>query len=292
NFTNEKLQQHFNAHTFKEEERTYLSEEVPYDPVPFIDNQPVLDLLEKKPYGLLNLLDEEVRLPKGDDSKWLLKCTDKHAAHKNFTGASKLGQHSATSFQIKHYAGDVIYDAFNFCDKNKDNLHRNMYDMMAGSSAHANMKVIFPPRDKNPKSFESLCGFFRKQLTNLMSVCDTTEPHYIRCIKPNQDKRPQLFKSQLCLDQLTYAGVFEAVQIRKNGYPFRLPHARFAARYYPMLKHKGRKIAKAANALETCKHILGSVNQDFSRVAIGNTMILYRAEEYRILELLRNLCLD
>lgn len=292
NFTNEKLQQHFNAHTFKEEERTYLSEEVPYDPVPFIDNQPVLDLLEKKPYGLLNLLDEEVRLPKGDDSKWLQKCTTNHLAHKNFMGASKLGNHSPTSFQIKHYAGDVVYDAMHFCDKNKDNLHRNMYDVMATSSGHTNMQIIFPQRDKNPKSFESLCGFFRKQLTNLMGVCDTTEPHYIRCIKPNQDKRPQLFKSKLCLDQLTYAGVFEAVQIRKNGYPFRLPHARFAARYYPMLKHKGRKIAKSANALETCRHILSSVNQDFSRVAIGNTMILYRAEEYRILELLRNLCLD
>lgn len=292
NFTNEKLQQHFNAHTFKEEERTYLSEEVPYDPVPFIDNQPVLDLLEKKPYGLLNLLDEEVRLPKGDDSKWLQKCTTNHAAHKKFTGASKLGRYSATSFQIMHYAGDVVYDALNFCDKNKDNLHRNMYDMMAGSSGHTKMQAIFPVRDKNPKSFESLCGFFRKQLTNLMGVCDTTEPHYIRCIKPNQDKRPQLFMSQLCLDQLTYAGVFEAVQIRKNGYPFRLPHARFAARYYPMLKHKGRKITKSANALDTCRHILSSVNQDFSRVAIGNTMILYRAEEYRILELLRNLCLD
>jgi hypothetical protein len=293
NFTNEKLQQHFNSHTFKEEERTYLSEEVPYEPVLFIDNQPVLDLLEKKPYGLLNLLDEEVRLPKGEDSKWLAKCTTNHAANNNFTGASKLGQHSKTSFQIMHYAGSVVYDALHFCDKNKDNLHRNMYDLMSKTSGHANMKVIFPERDNNPKTFESLCGFFRKQLTNLMGVCDTTEPHYIRCIKPNQDKRSQLFKSQLCLDQLTYAGVFEAVQIRKNGYPFRLPHSRFAARYYPMLKHKGQKLPlKSTNSLETCRQILGSVNQDFSRVAIGNTMILYRAEEYRILELLRNLCLD
>ncbi len=293
NFTNEKLQQHFNAHTFKEEEKTYQSEEVPYTPVAFIDNQPVLDLLEKKPYGLLNLLDEEVRLPKGDDAKWLAKCTSNNMSHPNFSGASKLGQHSPSSFMIHHYAGDVVYDANKFCDKNKDSLHRNLYDMMSKTSRHKNFSLIFPERDNNPKQFETLCGFFRKQLNNLMSVCDTTQPYYIRCIKPNQDKRPKLFKTDICLEQLTYAGVFEAVQIRKNGYPFRLPHARFAARYFPLLKQRARGARpRGESPLDVCKAILKCVNQDFSKVAIGNTMILYRADEHRILELLRNLCLE
>jgi len=62
NFTNEKLQQHFNKNTFKEEENVYVSEGIEFTKVPFIDNQPVLDLIEKKPFGLLVLLDEEVRV--------------------------------------------------------------------------------------------------------------------------------------------------------------------------------------------------------------------------------------
>ena len=78
NFTNEKLQQHFNRHTFKEEESVYLSEGVPYEAVPFIDNQPVLDTIEKKPQGLLCLLDDEVKLPEGSDGQWLSKAEDRH----------------------------------------------------------------------------------------------------------------------------------------------------------------------------------------------------------------------
>lgn len=295
NFTNEKLQQHFNSHTFKEEEQTYLSEEVPYEPVAFIDNQPVLDLIEKKPHGLLNLLDEEVRLPKGDDAKWLSKCASNHASHPNWVSdRSRLNQHGASSFMINHYAGSVIYDSTNFCDKNRDNVFRDLYDLMSQAN-HKNYKELFPEKDNNPRRMETLGGYFRKQLTNLMTVCDTTEPHYIRCIKPNQEKKPKLFNTRICLEQLTYAGVFEAVQIRKTGYPFRLTHSRFAGRYRPLLKTKQGRVAvvnSGGGAVDVCRTILNSINQNFSKVAIGNTMILYRAEEHRILELLRNLCLD
>jgi myosin heavy subunit len=57
-----------------------------------------------------------------------------------------------------------------------------------------------------------------------------TEPHYIRCIKPNEHKTPLSFVAQNCYEQLTYSGVFEAVAIRKQGYPFRLTHTDFAER--------------------------------------------------------------
>ena len=217
NFTNEKLQQHFNAHTFKEEEQTYLSEEVPYEPVTFIDNQPVLDLFEKKPFGLLNLLDEEVKLPKGDDAKWLEKCNHHHASHPNWvTEQAKLSHVGRSSFYIQHYAGAVVYDSAGFCEKNKDSLFRDLYDLMS-SASHPNFAEIFPEKDKNPRRVETLAGGFRKQLNNLMQVCETTQPHYIRCIKPNEHKAPGDFNTRMCLEQLTYAGVFEAVQIRKTG---------------------------------------------------------------------------
>ena len=89
--------------------------------------------------------------------------------------------------------------------------------------------------------------------------------------------------------------MFEAVKIRKSGYPFRLPHAEFAATY--------RWIARKANGwapihadpnahpAEYCRAVLGAVHQDFSQVHIGQTLVLYRAEEYRVLELLKNLAL-
>eukprot|EP00602_Paraphysomonas_sp_CaronLab_P010658 CAMPEP_0185037120 /NCGR_PEP_ID=MMETSP1103-20130426/31086_1 /TAXON_ID=36769 /ORGANISM="Paraphysomonas bandaiensis, Strain Caron Lab Isolate" /LENGTH=1566 /DNA_ID=CAMNT_0027574947 /DNA_START=35 /DNA_END=4735 /DNA_ORIENTATION=+ len=290
NFTNEKLQQHFNAHTFKEEEHVYESEGVPYEPVTFIDNQTVLDLIEKKPYGLMNLLDEEVRLPKGDELKWLAKCSTHHANHPNWL---KVQSKSKTSFFVLHYAGAVGYDCTGFCDKNRDSVFRDLYDLMS-SASHPNFQQLFPVKDSNPRRVDTLGGAFRKQLNNLMDVCNLTHPHYIRCIKPNDAKRPQQFNAVMCLEQLTYAGVFEAVQIRKTGYPFRLPHAEFVSRYHYLLKkkHGSITIPRGQDMETACVTILESVPQDFSGVAIGRTMVLYRAEEHRVLELLRNLYLD
>ncbi|CAN0005571.1 unnamed protein product, partial [Laminaria digitata] len=48
NYTNEKLQQHFNKHTFQEEETVYSNEQIRFEHIHFIDNQPVVDLIEKK----------------------------------------------------------------------------------------------------------------------------------------------------------------------------------------------------------------------------------------------------
>ena len=68
----------FNEHTFKQEENLYVAEGVPHHKVQFIDNEPVLTLLSSKPYGILNLLDEEVRMPQGGDAKWKAKCSERH----------------------------------------------------------------------------------------------------------------------------------------------------------------------------------------------------------------------
>ncbi len=76
-----------------------------------------------------------------------------------------------------------------------------------------------------------------------MGALNSVAPHYIRCVKPNpkcaratrshprasaaHDARPtrskasMQFDGNMVLEQLQYAGVFEAIQIRKSGFPFR-----------------------------------------------------------------------
>jgi len=58
NFANEKLQQHFNKHVFKMEQEEYKTEEINWSYIEFVDNQDILDLIEKKPIGIVSLLDE------------------------------------------------------------------------------------------------------------------------------------------------------------------------------------------------------------------------------------------
>ena len=255
-----------------------------------------MDLIEQRPYGLLVLIDEEVKLPKGGDLKWLQKCNTYHNKHTHWLNeAVRIAHIERTSFVIKHYAGEVTYTCEGFCDKNRDNLFRDLYDIMSDAD-HIHFKKLFPPKDRNPRKIETVGGRFRKQLNDLMTLCQTTQPRYIRCIKPNAIKKPNQFNSTLCLEQLTYAGIFEAVQIRKTGYPFRLNYMNFVCRYRCLLRRKDgwTKINNVhpTDYVNYSKAILSSTNQDFNKIAYGRTMVLYRSEEYRILELLRNLSLE
>jgi myosin-5 len=101
NYANERLQQHFNRHLFKLEQEEYEEDGIDWTKVEFVDNQECLDLIEKKPIGLLSLLDEESNFPKATD----------------LTFANKLKQHLKTNscfkgergraFRVNHYAGEV-----------------------------------------------------------------------------------------------------------------------------------------------------------------------------------------
>ena len=294
NFTNERLQQKFNSHTFTQEESLYQAEGVPFDKIPFLDNGPVLELLSSKPYGLMNLLDEEVRVPQGGDVKWVSKCAERHASNKIYGGPGLTQVQHA--FQLKHYAGYVVYDCRGMVEKNADRLSRNLYELLA-KAGDANTRKIFPPKDeKTAGAKASTVGEkFRSQLTKLMAAIDDTAPFFIRCIKPNHTKKPNQLQMRMVIEQLTYAGVFEAVKIRKGGYPFRLPHAVFAHKYrWIARKEHGWvpiSVSPSASPEQYCHAVLSAVHQDFSRVQIGRTLVLYRADEHRVLELLKNLAL-
>jgi len=72
-------------------------------------------------------------------------------------------------------------------------------------------------------------------------------------VKPNPNKVQLGFEGGMVLEQLTYSGVFEAITIRKQGFPFRLTHADFFQRY------KVRGIFAARIALEAWAASLGLV---------------------------------
>ncbi|CAM9943985.1 unnamed protein product [Scytosiphon promiscuus] len=191
NYTNEKLQQHFNKHTFQEEETVYSNEQIRFEHIHFIDNQPVVDLIEKKPYGLMPLLDEEVKIPKGSDGGWLSKCKTHNGQHPSLKPAGS----NPNRFVVVHYAGEVPYEIGGFVTTNKDDLFRDLYDLVSAAQSDVT-RSLFPPKDNNPRRLTTLGFKFRKALLDLMELVDTCEPWYIRCIKPNDQKAANTFSSK------------------------------------------------------------------------------------------------
>ncbi|KAG1368196.1 Myosin-2 heavy chain [Cocos nucifera] len=100
NYANERLQQHFNRHLFKIEQEEYTEDGIDWTNVQFVDNTDCLNLFEKKPLGLLSLLDEESTFPKATDLTFANKLKQHLSGSLCFKGGS------GGAFRICHYAGE------------------------------------------------------------------------------------------------------------------------------------------------------------------------------------------
>ncbi|KAH7424896.1 hypothetical protein KP509_11G030500 [Ceratopteris richardii] len=271
NLTNEKLQQHFNQHVFKMEQEEYTKEEINWSYIDFVDNQDVLDMIEKKPLGIIALLDEACMFPKANHETFAGKLFQTFKNHKRFI-KPKL---SRTDFTISHYAGDVTYQADLFLDKNKDYVVAE-HQALLGSSKCPFVAGLFPPSPEEPSKssykFSSIGTRFKQQLQALMDTLNSTEPHYIRCVKPNPYNKPGRFENFNVLQQLRCGGVLEAVRISCAGYPTRRMFDEFVDRFgllAPELQY-GSYDEKAAT-----EYILKKAN--LSNYQIGKTKVFLRA---------------
>ncbi|XP_042384069.1 protein OPAQUE1-like [Zingiber officinale] len=230
NFANEKLQQHFNEHVFKMEQEEYRNEEINWSYIEFIDNQDVLDLIEKKPIGIISLLDEACMFPKSTHQTFSAKLFQNLGSHSRL----EKEKFSETDFIIAHYAGKVTYRTDFFLEKNRDYIvveHCNLLSSSRCSFVSGLFDSLSEESSRSSYKFSSVALRFKQQLQALMETLSLTEPHYIRCIKPNSLNRPQKFENQSVLHQLRCGGVLEAVRISLAGYPTRRFYSEFIDRF-------------------------------------------------------------
>ncbi|KAG2577967.1 myosin-11-like isoform X1 [Panicum virgatum] len=271
NYTNEKLQQHFNQHVFKMEQEEYTKEQIDWSYIEFVDNQDVLDLIEKKPGGVIALLDEACMFPKSTHETFAQKLYQTFQRHKRFV-KPKL---SRTDFTICHYAGEVLYQSDQFLDKNKDYVVAEHQELLSASKCSF-ISGLFPPLpEETSKSskFSSIGARFKQQLQALMDTLNSTEPHYIRCVKPNNVLKPAIFENVNVMQQLRCGGVLEAIRISCAGYPTRRTFYEFLHRFgilAPEALEGNSSDEKAA-----CKKILEK--KGLAGFQIGKTKVFLRA---------------
>ncbi|PKA61180.1 hypothetical protein AXF42_Ash006076 [Apostasia shenzhenica] len=257
NFTNEKLQQHFNQHVFKMEQEEYTKEQIDWSYIEFVDNQDVLDLVEKKPGGVIALLDEACMFPKSTHETFSQKLYQTFSKHKRFV-KPKL---SRTDFTICHYAGEVgidnvdakfssisislpgqsfilltlqvQYQSDQFLDKNKDYVVAEHQELLSASKCPfvSSLFPALPEETSKSSKFSSIGTRFKQQLQSLMDTLNSTEPHYIRCVKPNNLLKPAIFENVNVMQQLRCGGVLEAIRISCAGYPTRRTFYEFLHRF-------------------------------------------------------------
>lgn len=238
NYCNEALQQQFNSHIFKSEQEEYKREGISWEFIEFPDNQDVIDLIDKKPTGILSLLTNQCLSACGNDRLFADAMYKACEFHKRFEATSL--QKGSLKFVVHHFAGPVIYDTEGFVEKNTDEIPRGATTLLENSS---NSFVQLLGKINGPTTGSStggrsnftkrttVGGQFSFQLTELRKRIAQTSPHYIRCLKPNQSLAANEFENAMIADQLRYAGVLEAIRVSRVGYSQRYTHSVFVERY-------------------------------------------------------------
>ncbi|KAL3892185.1 hypothetical protein ACJMK2_004419 [Sinanodonta woodiana] len=129
NVANEQLQNFFNEHIFNMELQECEAEGIKHPKIQFSNNAALLLLFFQRPVGLFTLLDEECKLAKTTDLTFVEKL------NKQFSKSDlyKKARHKDPVFTIVHYAGEVVYSAIGFIEKNRDTLSSNMQSLMENS---------------------------------------------------------------------------------------------------------------------------------------------------------------
>ena len=238
NYTNEKLQQLYIGYVFKSEEKEFINEDLGayLGELNFIDNTEVIELMDGKD-GIFGALDDVCKVAKDNmsDEPFFQKITKTNAKSAKF----KVPKMSRDKFIIIHTAKDVDYDTNGFVFKNQDELGENIAEAVLGSSEETVVKifkglagddkeVVVDGKVKNEKY---LGAKFRAQMVELMTELSSCDCHFMRCLKPNEEKRFKLFRPGLTLQQIRYLGVLDSIKIRKDGFPIRHPYKGFYEKY-------------------------------------------------------------
>uniref|UniRef100_A0A673CT49 Myosin X, like 1 n=1 Tax=Sphaeramia orbicularis TaxID=375764 RepID=A0A673CT49_9TELE len=276
NYANEKLQEYFNKHIFSLEQLEYNREGIQWEAIDWMDNAECLDLIEKK-LGMLALINEESRFPKGTDYTLLEKLHSRHATNPYYV-KPRVTDHQ---FGIKHYAGEVLYDVRGILEKNRDTFRDDILFILKDSRLDFIYDLFERVGSRNgdetlkmgtARRKPTVSSQFRDSLHSLMATLSASNPFFVRCIKPNMDKVANQFDPDVVLNQLRYSGMLETVKIRRAGFPVRRTFSDF---------HRTRPTQMMRNRV--CLDLLTLHDQSRKEFQLGKTKVfLKEALEQRL----------
>ncbi|XP_033899558.3 myosin-IIIb [Acipenser ruthenus] len=317
NIANEQIQFYFNQHIFALEQIEYQNEEIDASLVEYEDNRPILDMFLQKPMGLLSLLDEESRFPQATDQTlvdkfevnlrykyfWRPKRVElcfgiQHYAGKvlyNVDGFLEKNRDTLPAdimVVLRTSENKLLQQLFSSPLTKTGNLAASRVRVTAASRSLPpqlsagrykvdTMEVMRHPEETANMRRQTVASYFRYSLMDLLSKMVVGQPHFVRCIKPNDDRQALTFSRERVLVQLRYTGILETVSIRRQGYSHRIPFEEFVKRYY-YLAFRAHQMP--ATTKENCIAILEKARLD--KWVLGKTKVFlkyYHVEQLNLL---------
>ncbi|XP_038138343.1 unconventional myosin-If [Cyprinodon tularosa] len=277
NFVNEKLQQIFIELTLKAEQEEYVTEGIKWTPIEYFNNKIVCDLIENKlsPPGIMSVLDDVCATMhakgEGADGTLLQKLQAAVGTHEHFNSWN-------SGFVVHHYAGKVSYDINGFCERNRDVLFPDLIELMQSSEFNF-IRSLFPENLNTDKKGRptTASSKIKRQANELVSTLMKCTPHYIRCIKPNETKRPKDWEESRVKHQVEYLGLRENIRVRRAGFAYRRLFTKFLHRYAILTPETWPHWRGPEQ--QGVLHLLRSVNMDTDQYQMGRTKVFVKNPE-------------
>lgn len=279
NYVNEKLQQIFIQLTLKTEQEEYVREQIKWTPINYFNNKIVCDLIEeKRPPGIFAALNDAVATAHADSGA----ADQSFAQRLSLVASNPHFEQRQGKFVIKHYAGDVTYRIDGMTDKNKDQMLKDLLDLIS-VSGNPFLKTIFPNEvnhdsKRRPPTASDKIKVSANDLVQTLMSC---QPSYIRTIKPNQSKSPTEYDDKAVLHQIKYLGLQENVRIRRAGFAYRQTFEKFAERFYllsPKTSYAGDYIWNG-DAQSACLQIMKDASIPKEEFQMGVTKAFIKTPE-------------
>uniref|UniRef100_A0A8D1R6U1 non-specific serine/threonine protein kinase n=1 Tax=Sus scrofa TaxID=9823 RepID=A0A8D1R6U1_PIG len=323
NIANEQIQYYFNQHVFAWEQNEYLNEDVDARVIEYEDNRPLLDMFLQKPMGLLSLLDEESRFPKATDQTLVEKFEDNlksqyfwrpkrmelsfgihhYAGKVTYNASGFLAKNrdtlptdivlllrSSENSVIRQLVSNPLTKTGNLPHsktKNIINYQMRTSEKSINLSKGETGEATRYARETTNMKTQTVASYFRYSLMDLLSKMVVGQPHFVRCIKPNNERQARKYDKEKVLLQLRYTGILETARIRRLGYSHRILFANFIKRYH-VLCYKWCE--EPPLSPDTCATILEKAGLD--NWVLGKTKVFLKYYHVEQLNLMRKEAID
>lgn len=277
NLCNEKLQQVFIELTLRTEQEEYVKEGIEWKHIDYFDNKEICDLIEsnKPKPGIIPLMDQCV-LTNHDDTRLLELMNENLKLNKFYSSYLKSRDRAIPDhcFKINHYAGDVMYNINGFIEKSKDTLYQDIIDSCLKSQSPLIRELFQRDSLNQGKRPDTACTQFKTALGLLIQRLMKCNPHYVRCIKPNELKQSLNVNDARFKHQIQFLGLVENVRVRRAGFAYRRDFGVFVQRYKMISKETWPH--PRTNMVDAVLHLISQVKVGRDDYRMGKTKIFIK----------------
>ncbi|EKX74322.1 myosin B, putative [Theileria equi strain WA] len=280
NYANERLQKYFINQVFQSEVNIYQEEGIDHSCIVFTDNSNILQIFDKPNQSIFSFLEEQCLIQTGSSEKFTQSCKSK-INNDNFL-PSKGEQ---CSFTIVHTAATVTYNTEEFVVKNKHKLSQSILDLLINSKNHlvCECSKKIPNENGNMKG-KFLGSLFQKSILSLMNCLETTDSHFVRCIKTNQEKIPNFYNFKGVYDQLISLSILESIQTIHRGFAYKALFSEFIKENELLSSVSSSSQNSPEDLKANVKSILDNLAIPQSEYRIGKTKLFLRKNGWILLE--------